>query len=281
MVKVKEVLYDTYSTGDWRIEKPLHGSKKECYIASHQDKKVFVKFGVDTQISQHLSEMKITPNVMSAGMYDGETFFIQEYFDGRHPDGEWLSRNMEQVAALINIYHSDNKLSSLLRHTHSMVYTDLIQQEVTSLYRRLEKCNDPQFKNEAFTIAYAKFLDLKNDLVPVGLVPTHNEPNNSNMLVRSDQLTIIDWDDICLADPIRDVGPFLWWYIPARDWERFLRIQGISLKPEVNRRIFWYAARISLEVAIWQAENKYDNSKAFLNDFFAAVNFLPNPRGIL
>lgn len=68
------------------------------------------------------------------------------------------------------------------------------------------------------------------------------------MLVTRRRLTMIDWDDVLLSDPMRDVGLMLWWYLPQRAWPAFFEVYG---PPMDRNRIFWWVAKRSAELALW------------------------------
>lgn len=42
------------------------------------------------------------------------------------------------------------------------------------------------------------------------LVPTHGDISPKNFLITPHGLLMVDWDDVALADPLRDLGPLLW-----------------------------------------------------------------------
>ena len=110
-------------------------------------------------------------------------------------------------------------------------------------------------------------------------VPSHDEPNTSNMLVIADRLFLLDWDDVRLADPLRDLGPLLWWYYPPSAWDTFLQACHLPSDERMVHRIHWFAARASLEIALWHAEHGSKTDNGFLADFRAAVAGGVNPRG--
>lgn len=278
MDKAKKILVEHFSVVDWEIVKPQYGSKKECYIATHNDKKVFIKFKVNIDALTRLAELKIAPNILAAGKFEEENYVIQEYFDGEHPSREWITNNMDKVGMLIKTYHSDEQLISLLTANRAYNYETYILRETSLLNERLQKLTDQSLKNENVKDTLEQFLLIKDNFAQVDLVPVHDEPNTSNMLINSDKILFIDWDDITLADPLRDIGPFLWWYLPESTWEDFLLLQSITLSEEVRNKIYWFAARASLEVAIWHRENGYEDDKGFLKDFIAAAHSHSNPR---
>jgi len=103
------------------------------------------------------------------------------------------------------------------------------------------------------------------------LVPTHGDISPKNFLITSDGPLMVDWDDMALADPMRDLGPLLWWYFPPAEWPGFLERYGTMLSRALNQRIYWWAACISLDVTAGLLEREYrEDAEGFLNDFLAA-----------
>ena len=90
---------------------------------------------------------------------------------------------------------------------------------------------------------------------------------------------MVDWDDMQLSDPMRDVGLLLWWYVAPHQWNEFFEAYGLELDNKLIERIYWWAARTSFAVALWHVEHQYD-CRGFLADFLAAVNMKSNPHAV-
>ncbi|MBA2247814.1 MAG: phosphotransferase [Chloroflexia bacterium] len=113
-------------------------------------------------------------------------------------------------------------------------------------------------------------------------MPSHTDPNNSNVLVAPDRVYLIDWDGVMLSDPLRDIALILWWYVPPERGEAILQRCWLpdAASAATIDRVFWWAAVSSLRVALWidrQARGD-DAIRSFLADFIAAAHGLPNPR---
>ncbi|HEX8917009.1 MAG TPA: hypothetical protein VF898_00760 [Chloroflexota bacterium] len=88
---------------------------------------------------------------------------------------------------------------------------------------------------------------------------------------------MIDWDSLKLADPGRDVGPFLWWSVRPNRWIDFFKAYGEDIP---DTAVYWWAAHASLKVALWFAEQgKGEEAAQFAADFAAASRMEENPRG--
>ena len=86
--------------------------------------------------------------------------------------------------------------------------------------RELRGHHRPWFRGTPGGQAVRRFLGHGPPLNP--LVATHGDPNPQNLLVSRFGITLIDWDGAALSDPLRDVGPLLWWFIPPTRWPELL-----------------------------------------------------------
>lgn len=109
-------------------------------------------------------------------------------------------------------------------------------------------------------------------------MPTHPDPNTKNMLLLRKRLFMVDWNDVQLSDPLRDIGLILWWYVKRENWPPFFQAYGLIYDAMVIERLFWWTARTSLAIALWQLDHKQDPSN-FLQDFIAAIHRDNNPHG--
>jgi aminoglycoside phosphotransferase (APT) family kinase protein len=272
MHNVRELLLQVFGPGDWAIEKPQHGRQKECYIASNRDRKVFIKFDLPIKSLQRLSDIGLAPRVLASGSYQGTPYVIQEFLDGTHPSREWLVAHVDEVAKLIKTYHEDVQLAEILAEDGGLDYRDRLNQDLGTISKRLEGLENPgQLRTQ-----FAHLREIATSFEDVALVPVHNEPNTANMLLEKDNLTFIDWDEVLLSDPMRDIGGFLWWYVSASQWKDFFRSYGASLTPQQEAKIYWFAARASLVIYLWRMKHEYPDA-GFREDFVAALNLQPNP----
>ena len=273
MHNARELLLQVFGPGDWAIEKPQYGRKKECYIASSRNCKVFVKFDVPIKSLQRLSDGGFAPRVLASGSYRGAPYVIQEFLDGAHPDREWIAAHVGKVAKLMKAYHEDAQLIEILAEEGSLEYRASLNQDLDHLAMRVERLESAG----PLRAQFAQLKEIAGFFDDVALVPVHNEPNTGNMLVRQDEVTFIDWDEVLLSDPMRDVGVFLWWYVPVTQWQEFFKSYGASPTARQEVKIYWFAARASLVIYLWRMEHGYPDG-GFHDDFLAALNVQPNPQ---
>ncbi|HYH12045.1 MAG TPA: phosphotransferase [Thermomicrobiales bacterium] len=275
---VPALLKTTFDIDRWDIRRPRQGARKECYIATSPEGSVFVKLDVRVDILERLGKLGVAPQVLAHGVHDAQTYVVQEFIDGGSPSREWLRERLGYIGTLFDTWHSDNVLVELLQQGSQATYSAYLSQEISNLEGRLARREEPPFVRDEVRDAYAALIAAPASWGEAELVPVHDEPNTSNMLVSPRGLLFVDWDDLRLADPFRDLGPFLWWYVPERVWNELPQASEIERNKQIRDRVFWFAARTSLDVALWHFENGSGADRGFLADFVAAANRQPNPR---
>ncbi len=295
--KVRDILQEQFSTSKWDIAHPKDGQQKECYIAQNEKQKVFIKFAVPIAALQRLGEIEVAPRVIASGFYDGgcprdccthpcgrgqgdgKSYVIQEYISSTYPNWQWFADHLSLLAAFIKRYHNDQQLTSLLSRNASTNYDEHITLDIAALETQFRSLDANVLHTKAITSTFEKLKEQAKSLQPVQLVPIHPDPNTKNILLSANTMRMVDWDDVQLSDPMRDVGLLLWWYVPKQRWGEFFQAYGLPMDEAVVERIFWWAARTSLAVALWHVEHGYDCA-AFLRDFVASVSREGNPRAV-
>jgi thiamine kinase-like enzyme len=272
MSKAHDVLAHAFATSSWTLKKPRDGRQKECYVASDGNRTVFVKFDVPVTSLRRLSELAVAPRVLASGTYQGTSYVIQEFLaGGTYPDRPWMRSHVREVADLIRTYHEDKVLAAILAQGEARSHRQHLDDDLAVLELRAASQS-----NAPLLVAFSKLKELAQSFDDAPLVPVHNEPNTKNMLVHGGKLTFIDWDEVLLSDPLRDIGAFLWWYLPSAQWQDFFTSYGAPLTPSAERRVYWFAARASLAICLWHIEHGSPEG-AFYEDFFAALDQQPNP----
>ena len=260
----------------WRIAPPPAGMQKEAYIARSDRHTLFVKFDADTPAWSRLADMGVTPPILGMGTHQGRPYLIQQFVEGTCPDRVWFAQHIEVLARFISRYHHDAQLTELLSTPPVQSYTDHIQQEVITLTGAMTAATRDIFKADQARHAFAQFSDQAKRLQPVPLAPTHADPSPANILVTTHGMTMLDWDDVLLSDPMRDVGLVLWWYLPQRTWQAFFDVYGTPMDRDC---IFWWVAKRSVELSLWFDTRHADEpAQAFLDDFYRAVQHQANPQ---
>lgn len=264
----------------FEIESSDIGMTGKTYIAKVGDARYFVKLdNTNNHFLTRLEELGMIPPVRFSGSYKNRAFFIQRYLDGEAPSRGWFKDHLGLLAETFRTFHEDGELLDFLAQGKQLSIKDHIQKEVELLERGITLLPDD---NNQLRTSFSTFLDQSLQIDNFDFVPVHPDPNRNNFLVSENRLYLLDWDRLTLSDELRDIGPFLWWYLPKSMWPQFFELYGINDKESVMKRLYWWVARQSLEVAVWYVEHKKDKILAaeYFADFMAAVNNRSNPRGV-
>ena len=158
-------------------------------------------------------------------------------------------------------------------------YAEHIELDVAKLETQFTSQNEDGLYTPEIVLA---FHELKHEAYTLHfdtMVPVHPDPNTKNMLLVDSRLMMVDWDNLQLSDPMRDAGLLLWWYVSPKQWPIFFQTYGLELDDKLANRIYWWAARNSLAIALWHVEHKFDCTD-FLRDFIKALNNSNNPRAV-
>ncbi len=263
----------------WQLQKPVTGWRKECYIASSDGEKYFLKFDVPVAVLERLGEIRVAPRVLFSGENAGVPYVIQEFVGGIHPPSqEWMRRHVGDLVAIVKAYHEDIHLAALLQSEHPVALRQHLGRDLDWLSGRFSLQSAGYLATRELQHGFEHLIQLSGVLRAEPLVPAHNDPSPTNILLVGGKFVFLDWDEITLSDPMRDIGVLLWWNFPPEQWHRFFEEYGLDLTAWRREKIYWFAARASLDIAIWHAEYGMDGT-GFAEDFLAAVNQEPNPKG--
>jgi thiamine kinase-like enzyme len=270
---IESLLEETFQLSDWKIARPADGQQKECYVAKTADFTVFLKFDGKTPagVLQRLGELGVAPRMLRTGNLEGRAYVLQEYLVGKHPRWWWFADHLPLLAQVTRRYHTDVQLKQLLSGSSSREYHEQIACELAALKAQMTSL---QGEPACMMTLSSVFDDLKsqaNQLHPVSLSPVHTDPNGANILLRDEKMTFVDWDDMLLSDPMRDVSQWLGWYVPQDRWLLFFREYGLFLDQPLRTRVYWWSARASFANVLWHIEQGYDY-EVFLRDTLAALH---------
>jgi hypothetical protein len=270
---VQALLRATFPQTDWSLTKPDYGQQKQCYIARSHDQTVFVKFDTaPLAILRRLSDLALTPYIFAGGSVHGHSYVIQDYLVGTHPSGwRWFPANLPLLASTIRRYQTDPVLHDLLaQEGQPLDYAGHLHTELAHLEYQLAGLSlNPQLANE-LAKALTELQRQAQYLQPVALVPVHGDPNGLNFILAHEQLFLVDWDDICLADPAREIGQWLCWYVAQDQWPSFFTAYGAVLDQHLINRLFWWSAQASLANALWHLSRQYAY-EVFVQDCWDAL----------
>ena len=201
--------------------------------------------------------------MVAVGSIGGEDFVLQEKLDAPVDiDPAWMRANRMAVAELLARYLGDAELARLAPQLELRAYVELL---VARLVAR-----DPARESLGALLVQSMPAHAGS-----ANAATHGDPNTANFLL-SERLWLVDWDDLARTDPMRDIGQVAWWYLDEETWPSF--VVACGQRPTAVRRIHWWAAVESLDVALRLADADGEAAEAFLGDFDAAVSGRSNPR---
>lgn len=244
--EIKKLLNDHVGKGLWQLKDSPYGNSKTSYIGVCKDKKVFIKLVSSNEALKRLSTLGIAPKVLYADRY----IIIQEFVEGIHPTLGWISNNYKNFSSLIKRYHSDEVLKSILQENKSSNYEVILVSFLQEL-RDWEQQVDNFSENKEAKQHLEKLIDGKPTNIADPSVPIHADPNITNFILCKEEIFIVDWDDIHLSDPMRDIGQFLWNYVSQDKWEVFFNMYGLKLTSERKYRLFWWISIMKLFVGFW------------------------------
>ncbi len=97
-------------------------------------------------------------------------------------------------------------LASLLAANTPTSYIEHVALDLAQLEKQFTSRNSEELHAPAIASAFERLKARSKQLQAVPLVPVHPDPNTKNILLTSDSLLMVDWDDIQLSDPMRDAG---------------------------------------------------------------------------
>lgn len=263
---------------NWTIDRSKDGLSQASYIARRGHERVFIKLDAYTPALQRLAALGVAPAVLASGTYHGHSFVLQAHVTGTYPDWRWFSSHLPELSSFIKKYQTDETLVRLLAPHDRISYQQHVLQEVRALRTGLDAAATMPLKHASVSQGFADLAQQASQLPESPLIPTHADPNYKNFLLTDDRIYMLDWDDVVLSDPMRDVGLLLWWYVPETQWNEFFASYNQPLDAATLQRIYWWSARASLRIALW-FDNKGDEDSAdeFTTDFIAVLNRRPNP----
>ncbi|MBV9281139.1 MAG: aminoglycoside phosphotransferase family protein, partial [Chloroflexi bacterium] len=225
----RAILREAIGPGTWELSAPEQGRGVGTCIARSRDLTLFVKWDAAGNALRRLGELGISPPMVAAGRHQGRPYVIQEYVQGTHPERAWFGRNAARVAALMRTYHQDEELGRVLSSGQRRRSSDPVSDAVADSKRLLQVALPAGVRSRSLRENVGRWQD-QAGTIPFGPIgPVHLDPNLKNFILTPERVYLIDWDDVTLSDPLRDVGPLLWWYVPQERWDDFFRAHGMEM----------------------------------------------------
>ncbi len=247
--------------GNWDVQ-PLGGTSRRTFLAVGS-RTLVLRLGARAEVARRLSTLRVSPPVVAAGAIGTEPFVLHESIDAsQRIDPAWMRANHEAVGELMRRYLLDAELGELAPRLELQGHAEWLAGALAE--------RDPAREQ----LAHLLVSSIPGD-AEASAAGTHGDPNFTNFLF-AERLWLVDWDDLARADPVRDIGQVAWWYLDEDTWPAFAVACGQP--PAVVKRIHWWAAVESLDVALRLVDTDAEAAEAFLGDFDAAVTGRMNPR---
>ncbi|HEX9990156.1 MAG TPA: phosphotransferase [Chloroflexia bacterium] len=283
--EVQSFLHRTFSIERWTFTLPP-GTGSETYLAHGGERSCFIKLGAYPERTVPMSEAGLSPPVLAADhLEDGTSILVQAYVEGRTPRRRDYQEHIEQVGTLLRKMHNDPDVQKTLPASCSDLYSAVGSDALADVRRRREGYKGVVPGVAAFVDSsldnMARQID---DFTGSGLVASHNDFCNANLLLTGDGLIyVVDLEAMSLEDPARDVGVTLWWYYPPEMRRRFLQIAGYADDAHFQHRMRVRTALHLLGITLPRAGSfdRFDPSSygERLADFRAALAGEENPQG--
>ena len=89
-------------------------------------------------------------------------------------------------------------------------------------------------------LTYSESID--DDFYQVDYVVCHGDLNHNNFLVSADeQLYLVDWDNVRVADPLSDITLLLVQYFSPSDWMEWFEAYDFNINESFYKRVRWYS----------------------------------------
>ncbi len=260
------ILATHYGNRVWDISPTKEGKSAESYRVIGQSDKLFIKLDVDGVGLDRLSHIEVAPRLLYHGEQQGRRYIIQQYVEGTHPDRAWCRAHIGEIAQLMRRYHYNRELCDEL----ALVRATDPASHVAEAIKDLKAGPHPYAAREIEVLENTAHSAILDELAPVNI-----DPNPTNFLVAR-RLYMIDWDNITLSDPMKDISMLLWRYVDRDVWNTFFDSYGIDFGVLQQRiRFYWWLAHGSLVVAQWFTKRGDDReARSYMRDFINATNCL-------
>lgn len=236
----------------WEL-RPILGATGQAFMGTKQDEKIFFKRNSSPLIAT-LAADGITPKLKwTQRTYSGDILTAQEWAEGK----TLSKKNMadDRVIKMIRHIHQSKNLLMTLRRIDNRVCKPL---DFIDIYF---KDLPPSLKSHTFFNEVIQFLEnqIDDDFYLVDYVVCHGDLNHHNFLLSNDnQLYLVDWENVRIADPISDITWLLCQYFDPSQWMSWFNAYEIEVDKKVFKRVQWYSLmNCLLLVKHFSIENRY------------------------
>jgi len=236
---------------EWKLH-PLNGETGQAYMGIKDQEKLFVKRNTSPFLAA-LSLEGISPRlVWTKRVENGDILTAQEWCNGRNLNR--VEMHGHRVAQILSKVHSSSILKKMLKKVGGKITTP--QDFLAHFYANL---SDEVKLHPTLVKALTYLKNNKDYVYPVEeYTVCHGDSSHKNWLFsEEDELYLVDWDSVVLADPAFDVGQLLSRYINKNEWEYWLVQYDSEYTSNFRKRVEWY----SIMSLILDVKSEYSKSK--------------------
>ncbi len=243
---INRLLTTILTDENWRVKKKI-GITSEAFIVHGQDRSLFIKLDVQTDLIRRLGDLDLIPPIIQLGEFEGTSYVIQDYIEGVHPDQGWIENHLTELAKIIKTYHHDSVLQETLQTGAVLNCKKHIEFELQQIETEIENA---KISEADVMDNYLIFAKQSEEIAQFSFVPIHTNANSSNFLIANNHIYVVDWGSMILSDELRDIGPLLWRYVAEARWSELLQAYGMEFSEHAKKRIYWWMAKQSISNAI-------------------------------
>lgn len=223
------------SEAGWKLH-PLDGATGQAYMGTKNEEKLFLKKNTSPFLAA-LSLEGISPRlVWTKRMGNGDVLTAQEWCNGRTLHRSEMS-SYRVAKKLYQIHQSKSLKKMLLRVDGSyLIAKDLFNNFLMGLTDDLK--NHPTVTE---ALHFVKSLVNQYNNNEIDFCVCHGDASHKNWLLSErDDLYLVDWDSVVLADPAYDIGQYLSRYIHQIDSDEWLNHYCEDVTEDFKERVLWY-----------------------------------------
>lgn len=258
---VREVVSKDVGGCGWQVSE-LMGSMGTTRLATRGDAAVAVKL-VDTplDIMTRLSVIGVTPPMIATGEHEGSRYVVQQVVTGPHPDHDWFGSNVSRWADMVRSYLDDLPLRRMLEPEPGFWRVGVA--EAVAMFDDPPIARSAALHDQGFQASFERWRQQSGAIVSFPFRPIHPDPHWNNYVISDGRPYLLDWENVDLSDPIRDIGIQVWGFLPKDQWAEFLRRVGLTPTEDIEIAIYWWAAFKVLMNAFWIDEHGDENGARF------------------
>lgn len=228
------------SEAGWQLH-PLDGATGKAFMGTKDEQKLFLKKNTSPFLAA-LSLEGISPRlVWTKRMGNGDVLTAQEWCNGRTLERSEMSSS--RVVRKLSQVHRSQTLKKMLQRVEgrSITSTDLLNQFLIGLVDDL--------RSHPTIIQAVDQLKAMKQQLPLDseYCVCHGDASHKNWLLSdSDDLYLVDWDSVILADPAYDLGQYLSRYGKQLDDEEWLSHYTGIISKRFEEKVIWYQIMASL-----------------------------------